>query len=80
MDPDLKALLTGLSVEDTVIEKLTAHGCLSTPLFATWVDTVAEVTGILPEALRENPASKSKLEQAWKRAVSTDEKAIKRIA
>ena len=73
-------MLVGLSVEDSVIEKMTSDGCLNIPLFATWVDKIEEVTSVLPENLRGNPASKSKLKQAWKRAVSSNEKAIKRLS
>ena len=80
MDTDLKSLLTGLGVEDQVITKLADEGCVNISLLATWVDKVEEITGILPESLRANPASKAKLKQAWKRAASANEKAIKRLS
>ena len=80
IDTDFRALLDGLQVEEAVITKLTTEGCTNTSLFATWVDEVAEVTSILPEDLRQNPAAKSKLKQAWKRAQLVNERVLKRLS
>ena len=80
MDSDLKSLLEGLGVQETVITKMTDDGCLNLSLFATWVDKIEEVTNMLPEDLRAVPAEKAKLKQAWKRAVSSNERAIKRLS
>ena len=80
MDGDLKSLLKGLDCEEEVMQKLSDDGCVNISLFSTWVDKIEEVTGMLPEGLRQNPASKSKLKQAWKRAASANERAIKRLS
>ena len=64
METDLRSMLVGLSVDERAITKLEGEGCLNMSLLATWVDEVSEVTSMLPEDMRQNPAEKSKLKQA----------------
>ena len=79
---EFKAILLSNSVPEEIWEWMGKHGCLSSKVFANWVDKAGELTCITDEvaSAKDDRAVLANLKQAWREVEATVSRAVKRAA